>query len=178
MPRYALLLRAVNLPGHNRLTMPELRRLLEDRGYDDVETYLASGNAVVTAAGDDPAAVGRDVADALREAFGLDTAVLVRDHADLAAVVADNPFPQALERPTTVHVAFLSAEPDPAAVAAIPPDVAAPDEFRFAGRHLYLHYPNGAGRSKLGPAVFKGLDVAATSRNWNTVTALAGMTAG
>lgn len=176
MARYALLLRAVNLGPHNRVSMPDLRRLLGERGYEDVATYLASGNAVVTS-DDDAAAVGRDVADALRDEFGLDTPVLVRDHADLAAVVAGNPFPEAATKPTTLHVAFLSAAPDPGAVAAIPPDVAAPDEFRFAGRHAYLHYPNGSGRSKLGAAVFKGLDVVATSRNWNTVTALAEMTA-
>lgn len=177
MPRYALLLRAVNLGSHNRVAMPELRRVLAERGYGDVATYLASGNAVVSADSDDPAAVGRDVEAALREAFGLDTEVLVRDHAELAAVIAGNPFPQALERPTSLHVVFLSHVPDPAVVAAIPHDVAAPDELRFAGRHVYLRYEHGAGRSKLGPDLFKRLDVVATARNWNTVTALARMTA-
>src|SRR5690606_10599779 len=88
--RYALLLRAVNLGPHNRVSMPDLRRLLGERGYEDVATYLASGNAVVTSA-DDADAVGRDVADALRDEFGLDTPVLVRDHAELAAIVAGNP---------------------------------------------------------------------------------------
>ena len=178
MTRYALLLRAVNVAGTGRLPMADLRALLASRGYADATTYLASGNAVVTA-DRDAETVSADVAAALRDELGLDTAVLVRSGAELAAVVADNPFPEAAAAaPKLLHAAFLSGPPDPGWVASTDPDAHAPDVFRVGDRVLYLRYAEGAGRSKLGPAVFKGAGVVATARNWNTVLALARMTEG
>jgi uncharacterized protein (DUF1697 family) len=181
MRRYAVLLRAVNLGSHGRVSMADLRRLLESLGYADVRTYLQSGNAVVSSSERDPGRLGRAVEKALSDELGIDTGVLVRTGPELAAVIAGNPFPEALAKPALLHVAFLSADPTRAAMAGLDPAAYTPDEFRLGDRAVYLRYATGSGRSKLGPAlgrVLAPIGVVATARNWNTVKALADMTAG
>jgi uncharacterized protein (DUF1697 family) len=175
--RYAILLRAVNLGSHQKVSMPELRKALESLGYTDVGTYMQSGNAVVTSDAKDPAQVAKTVRKGLHDELGLDTPVLVRTGPELAAVIADNPYPELVATPTKLHAVFLSAQPTKAAMAKLDPAKYLPDEFKVGKRVLYVSYPGGAGRSKLTPTVFTRLGVDATARNWNTVTALARMTA-
>jgi uncharacterized protein (DUF1697 family) len=178
MPRYAVLLRGVNVGVHAQLAMADFKRVLEGLGYADVWTYLRSGNAVVTAPGKDPGRLAKAIRAALKEELGKDPAVLVRTGPELAAVIEANPFPDAVAKPTTLHVAFLSEQPEPANLARLDPAGYLPDEFQLGDRVLYVRYPNGAGRSKLGPTAFARLKVDATARNWNTVVALADRTAG
>jgi uncharacterized protein (DUF1697 family) len=176
MARYAVLLRAVNLGSHQKVAMADLRRVLESLGHTEVETYLQSGNAVVTNPDRNPERVARDIRAGLSKELGLDTPVLVRTGSDLAAVIADNPFPDAASTPLLLHVAFLSAQPEPDRMAKLDPAAYAPDEFRLGERVIYLRYATGSGRSKLNQSAFARLKVDATARNWNTVTALARMT--
>ena len=175
MTRLAVLLRGVNLGPHKRVGMKDLRDVLTAAGYEDVETYLQSGNVLLAAdAGAQPAVVERDVEARLAEALGVEVRVLVRTARDLAAVVAANPWPDlAGTEPAKLHVAFLSAGPDKRRLAAIDAAAFAPDELRPGRRALYLRYPNGAGRSKLtNQLIERRLEGTATARNWNTVTAL------
>lgn len=171
MPRYAVLLRGVNVGGHRRLPMADLRRALEALGYTDVKTYLQSGNAVVTAPDDDPARV----AGRIEKQLGIGSDVLVRTGPELAAVIAGNPFPDAVANPKLLHVAFLAAQPDPARVAALDPAKYAPDEFRLGDRVVYLRFAVSSGRSKLAVDALARFGVVATARNWNTVVALASL---
>lgn len=172
MARFAALLRGINVGGHNKIGMGPLRELFESLGYDDVATLLQSGNAVFSA----PVSARKDGAKrieaAIAERFGSSVTVLLRDHKAMAKVVAGNPWPErAKAEPAKVHVAFLSAIPKAANVKAVDHAKFAPDELVVVGDAAYLWYPNGTGRSKLGAAVFeRGLGVAATARNWNTVT--------
>ena len=95
--RCALLLRAVNVGGANRVPMAELRALLNGRdGYGEVTTYLASGNVICDAPAD-PAARCAEVRALIHEAFGVDTPVILRTHAQLVAALAENPFPDAVQ---------------------------------------------------------------------------------
>jgi uncharacterized protein (DUF1697 family) len=176
--RYAILLRAVNLGSHQKVSMPDLRKALESLGYTDVATYVQSGNAVVTGSVQDPAKVAAHIRAGLCDELGLDTPVLVRTGAELATVIADNPYPELVATPTKLHAVFLSAQPEPARIAKLDPARYLPDEFQVGERVLYVSYPGGSGRSKLTPTVFARLGVDATARNWNTVTALAAMIAG
>ena len=178
MSRYAILLRAVNLGSHQKVSMPDLRKALESLGYTDVATYMQSGNAVVTSSIKEPAQLAKAVRKGLCDELGLDTPVLVRTGAELAAVIADNPYPELVATPTKLHAVFLSAQPAKASVAKLDPARYLPDEFQVGERVLYVSYPGGAGRSKLTATAFARLGVDATARNWNTVTALAEMTAG
>ncbi len=172
MTRSAVLLRGVNLGRHNRISMPDLRAVLEGVGCRDVQTYVQSGNGVVDHDGT-PAELERVVAAALADR-GLPVPVMVRTGEELARVVEDSPWTDL--DPKLFHVAFLAGDPDPAAVAAIDHEALLPERVVVGERVLYLDYALGAGRSKGLDRLRVGVD--ATARNWRTVTALRDLTAG
>jgi len=176
MPTYAALLRGINVGGHNKVPMSELRRVVEALGHTDVTTYIQSGNVVFTATKNvTPAAVER----AIKNEFGFDITVVLRTRAELQRVVKDNPFGRADLK--TVHVGFMASKPSAATVRDLDGDHAdqfEPDEFAIKGTNLYLHLPNGMGRTKLPPYLDRKLKVPTTVRNWNTVLKLLELTAG
>jgi uncharacterized protein (DUF1697 family) len=152
--------------------MPELRTLFSALGADDVETYVQSGNVVFKSA-DEPGKLIASIEKRIRRDLGLNVTVLVRTGAELAKVVNANPFAPA-RQPAALHVTFLAEKPARFRAVTLDPSRSEPDEFRLLGREVYLHCPNGYGRSKLTNAYFeKQLGVAATTRNWKTVTKLA-----
>jgi uncharacterized protein (DUF1697 family) len=168
--RHVSLLRGINVGGHNLVSMARLRALYEALGCEDVTTYLQSGN-VVFRRDRDPAGVGRGVERALKRELGLDIRVLDRTHADLAEIVAIDPFPTA--DPSRRLVMFLSASPGREIAREIGHVTLGADEARLIGRELHLHCPDGVGNSKLpGLLSERRLGVTATARNWRTVTRL------
>lgn len=166
-----VLLRGVNLGARNRIAMAELRALLEQVGCTDVRTYLQSGNAVVRTRRT-PARLEQAVAAALAE-HGLPVPVMVRTAGELARVVRDCPW-EGLDV-KLFQVAFLSGEPDPAAVAAIDHEALLPERVVVGERVLYLDQSAGIRNSKLDRL---RLGVDATARNWRTVLALHELSAG
>ncbi|MEU7010289.1 DUF1697 domain-containing protein [Streptomyces sp. NPDC046332] len=178
---YAVLLRGINVGGHRKVPMAELRSLLEGLGHRDVRTYLQSGNAVFTTDTDEltDEELTTAIEDAIEKRFGFRVDCLVRDAAYLAAVADACPFPAAELEGKQLHVTYLSEAVTPDRFASIDQTAFLPEEFRLGERALYLYAPEGLGRSKLGealsrPALFKG--IVATTRNWNTVVKLAEMT--
>jgi uncharacterized protein (DUF1697 family) len=170
---YVALLRGINLGARNKISMADLRELLAGLGAEDVTTYVQSGNVVFKTA-----MPARELAGAIeteiRRDLGLDVAVLLRTPAELAALVERNPFSESVTEAKELHVTLLANRPQAARVAQLDPQRSQPDEFRVVGREVYLHCPNGYGRSKLTNAYFeKQLALVATTRNWNTVTKLA-----
>lgn len=158
--------------------MADLRAWVEAAGYDHVATYIQSGNVVLTGPDRPTSAVEADVKAAIRTGCGLDVAVMVRTRDELAVVVAANPYPEADDEPTKVHVAFLSGEPDLTRLEAIDPASYAPDEWTAGPGVLYLRMPEGMGRSKLAIAMGdKRSAPVATVRNWRTVTKLVELSA-
>ncbi|MFD4629225.1 DUF1697 domain-containing protein [Streptomyces sp. NPDC058284] len=177
--RYAALLRGINVGGHKKVPMAQLRTLLEGLGHGGVRTYLQSGNAVFTADHGDEESLAAEVRAAIEEHFGFAVDVLVRDGAYLKAVADACPFPAADLAPKQLHVTYFSAPVTPSRFAPIDQSFFLPEEFKLGDRALYLYAPEGLGRSKLAeqlsrPGLTKG--VIATSRNWNTVTRLVEMT--
>ena len=170
MTRHAALLRGVNVGG-NSLSMPDLSGIVEALGGRDVRTYLQSGNVVYTGA----KRVALELEAALLTELGVRAPVLVRSGKELAAVVAGKPYDDAGK---AVSVTFLADRPAAPAVAAIDATAYGADRFAVRGREIYLHTPGGYGRSKLNNAFWeRKLRTVATTRNWNTVLALAEMTA-
>ncbi|MFB7597319.1 DUF1697 domain-containing protein [Streptomyces sp. NPDC056160] len=181
MTTYAALLRGINVGGNRKLPMAALRALMQETGYDDVRTYLQSGQAVFTTGHGDEESIAAKLAAAIEQRFGLTVDVIVRDHAYLRAVADACPFPAADLEPRQLHVTYLSAPADPARYARIDRAAHLPEEFRLGDRALYLYAPDGLGRSRLAEQLArrpapKGL--IATTRNWNTVLKLVEMTAG
>jgi uncharacterized protein (DUF1697 family) len=177
--RHVALLRGINVGRGKRITMDRLRALCRQLGYPDAVTYLQSGNVIFTAtparAGQLPSALERLIADELE----MRVRVLVRSHDELAAVVSGNPLPHWVAHPQRFMVTFLSAVPDPARVSQLAAANFLPPEHRFVGREVYLGCPDGYQLTQLSGDIWdKRLSVVATTRNWNTVTNLARMTAG
>lgn len=170
---YVALLRGINLGARNKVSMPDLRALFANLGAEDVATYVQSGNVVFRSA-DSPGKLTEAIEKRIRHDLGLDVTVLLRTQRQLAKVFTANPFADDAVDPTKLHVTFLADKPDRARIRKLDPTLAEPDEFRVIGQEVYLHLPNGYGRSKLSNAYFeKQLDVRATTRNWRTVTKLA-----
>jgi uncharacterized protein (DUF1697 family) len=170
--RLIVLLRGINLGARNRISMPELRETLEKAGYDDVRTYLQSGNVVLTSSAS-AKKVGRDCEHVIADRFGLEIDVVVRTRSELAKVVARNPLGRVAKDPKRYQVSFLDAKPTAKTVRELE-DVATPDEKLVShGRELYAWHPNGVARSKLWARLAgKNLGTTATARNWTTVTKL------
>ena len=157
--------------------MADLRELVQGVGTEDVGTYVQSGN-VVFRSNLSRAKLERALAESIRRQLGLDVTVLVRTAAQLKKVVADNPFLERGADAAGLHVTFLASAPDPEHARRLGERSFAPDELHVSGDAVYLHCPNGYGRTKLGNTFLeRQLATPATTRNWKTVTALAGLTA-
>lgn len=172
--RYIVLLRGINVGGHNKVPMAELRKALADRGFVDVSTYIASGNVLLEAGDRHEPEVVDEVADAVTERFGLSIPIVARSVTEWPAILAANPFPDAEAEPKFLHVSLCDRAPDAEAIAAFDAAAYLPDRLAVVGRELYLWYPNGSGRSKLTGAVLeRRLGVTTTARNWSTMLKLA-----
>lgn len=168
MSTYVALLRGINVGGRNVVPMAELRAELEETlALEDVRTLIQSGNIVFRSSS--KARLAERIADAVDGAFGVRPGVVLRTPAELEAVAGASPFPDTPK----VHVVFLERAPTPKATASLDPERSPPDAFALVGRDLYLHLPNGAGRTKLTiDYLERTLGVRGTQRNWNTVLRL------
>jgi uncharacterized protein (DUF1697 family) len=167
MATFVALLRAVNVGGTGTLAMSDLKSLCEGLGLTDVRTYIQSGNVVFGSAWTQ-ARIKTALEAALADRLGKHTGVLVRSATEMAAVLSCNPFPSVEGK--KVSVFFFDQAPKKAAFSAI--TIPGREEMRLVGRDLYVHYPEGMGRSKLK---LSSLGVA-TARNINTIAKLVGMT--
>jgi uncharacterized protein (DUF1697 family) len=167
------LLRAVNV-GKRQVPMARLRQLITDAGFEDVVTYLQSGNVVFADGGREPGENGERLEKLIEDEFGFTVEVVMRSLDQLEAVIARNPLPERTEDPKRYVVTFFADAPDHAAVAALEPEEFAPDEFAFDGLELFTWSPGGVHTSKFTQQFLKrklGTQVA-TGRNWTTVLKL------
>jgi uncharacterized protein (DUF1697 family) len=181
MPSHVALLRGINLAGKNKVPMADLREVVASLGHADVATYIQSGNVVFSSGQSDTAALAAALEEAIAARFGLKIRVVVLSRGELAQVARDNPYPDEPE-PRFVHAIFLSGEPGPEVaerVAAAQEAVAgrSRDTAQVVGRTIFLHTPDGYGRSDLAAALVKlgqkkTDTVSGTARNWATVTKL------
>jgi uncharacterized protein (DUF1697 family) len=169
MTAYIALLRAVNVGGTGKLPMAELKSMCEAAGFKSVWTYIASGN-VVFKSGKTEAQVKSTLESVLAAYAGKPVTVMVRTAAEMAAVVAGNPF---VEMPGNRTMAFF-LDKAPAADATKNVSNQTNEQIKLGVREIYGYYPDGMGTSKLKiPAARNG-----TARNMNTIAKLAEMAAG
>jgi uncharacterized protein (DUF1697 family) len=183
MPRYLALLRGINVGGRNKVAMADLRLIATDLGYADIATYIQSGNLLFSSDGIDAAEHARVLELAIAECLHVRPAVVVISAAELARTIADNPFPDETND-RHLHAVFRDSEPGAAEVARITETVGrvrakgSADDAVVVGRTLFLHTPDGFGRSELAARLLSGSSGAAltgTARNWATVTRLMAM---
>ena len=169
---FVALLRAVNLGARNKVPMKELREALESLGLEDVVTYVQSGNVVFRSKSGKAADLAAAIEEAVADRFGVATRVLIRTAAQLRSVAESNPFLGSADT-SHLYVVFLERRPAADAVRRLDPARSPGESFAVQGAHVYLHLPGGFGPSKLSNAYFeRGLALAATTRNWKTVTTL------
>ena len=172
--RHIVLLRGINLVKRNRISMPELRGALDEAGFGDVRTYVQSGNVVLSSRAS-PERVARDVGALIKKRFDLDITVLVRSRTELAAIVKRNPLRKVATNPRRYLVTFLSAKLPRGSLDDLTA-VAKQEPFAVIGREVYSWHPDGIGRTPLWERLAsRSLGIAATSRNWATVTQLLAM---
>ncbi len=174
MIRWAALPRAIN--AGKPLAMAELRSFLESEGLADVRTILASGNAVFSC-GEDGAVIEARLEKAAKARLSLETTWFVRSHAELAAIAAAAPFPEAIAaRPNHVQVLFHREPLDAARIEELAVRYHGPEQVLAIGRELYVNYPEGIGRSKFPAWLTKQKLPPSTGRNWNTLLKLVDVT--
>lgn len=170
---FIALLRGINVGGHNKVPMAELRALCEALGWAEVRSYVQSGNLVFEAAGE-PGGLEAELERAIERTFELSIAVVVRAAADWPGYVAGNPFPGASESaPNAVMLALSKAPPKPGAVEGLLERAVDGERVERVGDALWIHYAGGSARSKLSPALLNRLvGSPVTLRNWRTVLKL------
>ena len=172
MARHILLLRGINLAARNRIAMADLRGVLEDADFDDVRTYLQSGNVVVAskAKSDD---VARKTERLIAKHFGLDTAVVARSRAQVAKIVERNPLQKVAKNPKRYQVSFLASKPGRDVIERVEAAAEPHEQVVAIGREIYAWHPETIARSRLWTLLAgQKLGVIATARNWTTVTSL------
>ena len=172
MARQVVLLRGINLGSRNRISMPELRDALDEAGYEDVRTYLQSGNVVLTSTAS-AKQTARDCERLIADRFGLEIAVVARTRSELAQVVERNPLARVAKNPKRYQVSFLEGKPTARVVRELEDVATADEKIVSIGREIYAWHPEGVARSKLWARLAgKNLGTIATARNWTTVTKL------
>jgi uncharacterized protein (DUF1697 family) len=170
--RHILLLRGINVGGHRRIAMAELRDLLARLGYEGARTHLQSGN-VVLASSASPEQVRKNVERGISAELGDGVEVFVRTPKELADVIDRNPLRELVDNPSRYIVTFLSGKPDAAAVRNAKSADVGGERFAVVGREIYGWYPDGVQNAKLTKLLCeKRIGVRATARNWNTVVKL------
>ena len=170
MPIYVSLLRGINVGGHKKIKMADLRELYESLGMRQVRTLLQSGNVVFEAEETDLAQLKQRLEAGIIERYGFEAQVILRSLADFRATLARHSFTSAqLERGNHALIVFLSAVPDPAAIEALRENNPGREVISAAGDALYVFYTDGAARSKLDTKrIERALNLVASARNWNT----------
>jgi len=168
------MLRGINVGGHKRIKMDQLRISFEALGFERVSTYIQSGNVVFKVAKGSPARLGKNIEERIVSDFGFSASVIVRTSAELSEIIAANPFlkQRGIDH-EKLHVTFLSEIPAAPALKKLAEFTVAPDQSRCVGREIFLHLPNGFSASSLWKVPWeKALAVVTTTRNWRTVNAL------
>ena len=175
MGRFVGLLRAVNVGGR-KLPMAELRDLCAGLGWREVATYIQSGNLLFEASGR-AEALERALEEAIEARFAMAVPAIVRSAGDWARYAPSNPFPKAAEDEPNRLMLMLSKKPPAAgAVEALRERARDGERIAAAGDAIWIHYPAGAGTSRLSPSLIDRLiGSPATARNYRTVVKLGEM---
>lgn len=172
MNTYIALFRGINVGGHNRVPMKELRSLMRNLGHQNVDTYIQTGNAVFKTESDIQQ-VSDEIGAEIKKSYGFEPHVLILTPEDLQNAVESNPFPEAVSEPKSLHLYFLISEPKNPDLESLKDIKKENERFELRDKVFYLHAPDGIGRSKLAGMLSgraeKVFGSPVTGRNWRTV---------
>jgi uncharacterized protein (DUF1697 family) len=172
--KHLALLRGINVSGHNMIKMDALKKALEEIGFQNVTTYIQSGNVFVETDEESGFSVGFKIKQEIYKTFGHEVPVIVVSKTDLELCFQNNPFLKQQNVDTKkLYVAFISKELSSSAINELKISQFKPDEAVIEGNRIFIKYDIGAGKTRLDQKyIEKKLNVTATIRNWNTVTKL------
>ncbi|MDX5151158.1 MAG: DUF1697 domain-containing protein [Acidiferrobacterales bacterium] len=180
MQRYVSILRGINVSGQKKIKMDDLTVLYESLGFENVRTYIQSGNVVFDAAGKNSEKIAGDIEQAIQRRYGFEVPVQLRTRAEMGTIVKANPFLK--EEGIDIgklHVTFLERAPGKSSVQKFNPGSLGPDRYVIQRAEVYLYCPGGYGKTRMSNNfIEKQLGVRATTRNWKTVNVLADMVNG
>jgi uncharacterized protein (DUF1697 family) len=174
MKTYIAMLRGINVSGRKSIRMADLKSHLEALGWEDVRTYVQSGNLIFKTTETDPGHLATLIQQKLQVEYGFEVPTMVIEPGDLRQIINKNPFPR---DPATVrdrlYVTFLFDTPREELISMITKPAQIDEHFILGGNIIYLYYPGGYGRARMDNNAFeKALQVKATTRNWKTVNKL------
>jgi uncharacterized protein (DUF1697 family) len=174
MPAYIAMLRGINVSGQKIVRMEHLRESCKRLGFQNVETYVQSGNIVLLATETSPSALSMRIGEGIFRDFGFSVPVFIRTSKEMGDVIKVNPFlkEKGIDL-SKLHVTFLSEAASTNALKNLRQLPTQSDRFHVVHREIYLYCPGGYGNTRLSnTALEKALSVGATTRNWKTVNTL------
>jgi len=172
MKTWISLLRGINVGGKNILPMKALRQILEELGYQNVQTYIQSGNCVFDSSKSSSSAISENIAQAIDDHSGFSPTVITISKAQLLDAVRHNPFDAEKNEPKNIHFYFLSQAPTTENMGALQKLKQPTEEFSLSKSMFYLLTPEGMARSKLAAGAEAKIGVSATARNYRTIMKL------
>lgn len=170
---FIALLRGINVSGANRLPMATLVDIGGSLGLTGCRTYIQSGNLVFEVGCEALEGLETRMSNAIEAACGFRPPVMIRSSDEWDDIIASNPFAEEAARlAKSVHALMLECEPNEVAIAALAQRDFGSDRWHVSGKTIYLHLPDGMGRSKLGTSIERLLKIPMTARNWATMLAL------
>jgi uncharacterized protein (DUF1697 family) len=174
MTTYIALLRGINVGANKRMKMDKLRSTCQSLGFEDVKTYIQSGNIVFRAAKLSGAALVKKLGECIVRDFGFSADVITRTQEEMGRIIENNPLlkEKGIDE-SKLHVVFLSEKPAPASLRKLQELTLSPDRVRSLGREIYFYFPNGVSGSSLWKhPLDREVGISGTMRNWNTVNKL------
>ncbi len=169
---FVALFSGINVGGNRIVKMAELKSFFESLGFTDIATYVQSGNVVFRAKKGDAASLTRELETAFEKKWGFKSRIMVRDAGWFERLVKANPYPEVAEEPTKLHAYALEREPTAEETKRLADKCSGPERFEIKGDVLYLHAPDGLGKSVFANLIPRTLKVPGTARNWRSVLAL------
>ncbi len=170
--KYISILRGINVSGQKNIKMGDLKSLYESLDFQNVMTYIQSGNVIFDASKNNKNDLKTKLEEAIEEKYNFHVPVEIRTNREIGDILNNCPFSSVdlLEYDTKVLVTFLSSKPSAVRASDIQKYVIAPEKLVLRGKEVYLYCPNGYGKSKLSNIFLEHkLEVEATTRNWKSV---------
>ncbi len=171
MKTYISMLRGINVSGQKKINMDDLKKLYESLGFENVQTYIQSGNVIFECSNKNIADIKSAIEKKIKQLFDFDVIVFIRTKDEFKNLIENSPF--SAQDINNLYVTFLSDAPVKISEEEFKKAKAPSEEFLISDREIYLLCPDGYGRTKLSNNFFeRKLKLCATTRNWKTVNKL------
>ena len=168
--KYIAFLRGINVGGKNKIKMETLREVCSALGFENVKTYINSGNVIFETKKTDDKKLAAQIETAIEKQFGLNIKVIVRTIDEIKEIAANNPFAGEFENEKDIHVFFLDEEMPDEKRAMLLSNNTENERYAVRNREIFCHLRVGVLDSLMGKDyIGKKLKIAATARNWRTV---------